>query len=375
MSYFNSTIAPSRKPREPDGSMRFGLFWPKAKTMLPSAKMAALNPDVLDLETHLALARACEAVALDFILLGDGYAPSSDEGSLIGFQDPSMHAIILAAPIIMATRHLGVFTTMHTPFLHPTQIARFGSHLDWLSGGRWGWNIVNGYRDYEASLFGFETLADSATQYDACDEAMGVIESIWRGDRPIDFTGKHYRVHGKMRGPFPPERPALVCAAASERGRRFTAQHCDFLFASPPSLADLPSVRNSLDQHAAAVGKRAPEILVVADLLIRDEPGEGKALMEDLMGSMVGEAGKRWMGQMARLRRTEGSPGVFPAFAGTPADVAEEIIAAHEQWGLNGILFRMPLWSAKEMLRAKPVFDLLAKSGIWVRPETRNHSW
>ena len=110
--------------------MRFGLFWPKAATMLPSARMAELNPDVLDLDNHLELARACEAVALDFILLGDGHAPGSDEGSLIGFQDPSMHAIILAAPIIMATRHLGVFTTMHTPFLHPTQIARFGSHLD-----------------------------------------------------------------------------------------------------------------------------------------------------------------------------------------------------------------------------------------------------
>ncbi len=66
-----------------------------------------------------------------------------------------MHAAILATPIIMATWHLGVFTTMHTPFLHPTQTARFGSHLDRLSGGRWGWgwNIVNGCRDYEASLF------------------------------------------------------------------------------------------------------------------------------------------------------------------------------------------------------------------------------
>ncbi len=356
--------------------MRFGLFWPKAKTMLPSAKMAALNPDVLDLETHLALARACEVVALDFILLGDGYAPSSDEGSLIGFQDPSMHAIILAAPIIMATQHLGVITTMHTPFLHPTQIARFGSHLDWLSGGRWGWNIVNGYRDYEASLFGIDSLMDSAAQYDACDEAIAVIESIWRGDRPIGFDGKHYRVHGKMRGPFPPERPALVCAAASERGRRFTAQHCDFLFASPPSLADLPAVQASLNEHAATVVKQsAPEILIVADLLVRDEPGEGKALMEDLMGSMTGEAGERWRSQMARLRRTAGSPGVFPSFAGTAAEVAEEIIAAHTEWGLNGVLFRMPLWSADEMVRVGPVFDLLAKAGIWVPPAERGYSW
>ena len=94
-----------------------------------------------------------------------------------------------------------------------------------------------------------------------------------------------------------------------------------------------------------------------------------------LLHGMVGEAGTRWMGQMARLRRTEGSPGVFPVFAGAPTEVAEEIIAAHEQWGLNGILFRMPLWSAEEMLRAKPVFDLLAKASIWVAPESRNHSW
>lgn len=376
MSYFNSTTTPSRKPRKRDGSMRFGLFWPKAKTMLPSAKMASLNPDPLDLENHLALARACESAALDFILLGDGYAPSSEEGSLIGFQDPSMHAIILAAPIIMATRHLGVITTMHTPFLPPAQIARFGSHLDWLSGGRWGWNIVNGYRDYEASLFGIDTLPDGATQYDACEEALQIIEAIWRGDGPVDFAGKHYRVRGKMRGPFPQGRPALVCAAASERGRRFTAQHCDFLFASPPSLADLPAVRTSMDEYAAAAGRKsAPEILVVADLLIRDEPGEGTALMEDLMGSVVGEAGKRWMGQMARLRRTEGSPGVFPAFAGTPAEVADQILAAREQWGLNGVLFRLPLWSAEEMLRVKPVLELLAKTGVWVPPEARGHSW
>jgi dimethylsulfone monooxygenase len=375
MSYVNTTTVPSRKPRSADGSMRFGLFWPKAKTMLPSAMMAERNPDPLDLENHMELARGCEEVGLDFILLGDGYAPSSDEGSLIGFQDPSMHAIILAAPIIMATRHMGVITTMHTPFMPPAQIARFGSHLDWLSGGRWGWNIVNGYRDYESSLFGIDALPDGTTQYDACEEALTIIDAIWREGR-VDFSGKHYRARGKMRGPFPPERPALVCAAASERGRRFTAQHCDFLFASPPSLADLPSVQAELDRYAAEAGRpHAPRILVVADLLIRDEPGEGSALMEELMGSMVGEAGRRWMGQMARLRRTEGSPGVFPAFAGTPSEVADQIVSAHERWGLRGVLFRLPLWSAEEMRRVGPVFDLLAKAGIWTPPATRGHAW
>lgn len=368
--------SPTRKPRDWDGSMRFGLFWPKAKTMLPSAKMASLNPDPLDLENHLVLARACEEVGLDLVLLGDGYAPSSEEGSIFGFQDPSLHAIVLAAPLIQATKHLGVISTLHTPFFHPVQIARFGSHFDWLSGGRWGWNIVNGYRDYEASLFGFDKLPDSATQYDAAEDAVQIIESVWKNAGRVDFSGKYYSSRGKMRGPFPPERPIFVCAAASERGRRFTASHCDYLFASPPSLSDLPTVHRSLAASTKEVGRSSPpEVLVVADLLIRDEPGEGISLMEDLMGSIQGEAGRLWAAQMALLRKEPNTPGKFPAFAGTPIEVAEQIISAREQYGLNGILFRLPLWDAKEMLAVKPVFEILAKAGVWIPPASRGHSW
>ncbi len=356
--------------------MRFGLFWPKAKTMLPSAKIASLNPDVLDLENHLSLARACESVGLDFTLIGDGYAPSSEEGSSFGFQDPSLHAIVLSAPLIQATKHLGIITTLHTPFFHPVQIARFGSHFDWLSGGRWGWNIVNGYRDYEASLFGFDKLPDSSTQYDAAEDAVQIIESVWSNGGRVDYDGQHYRSHGQMRGPFPSDRPVFVCAAASDRGRAFTAKHCEYLFASPPSLSDLPAVYASLGQHAAAAGRsKPPEVLVVADLLVRNTPGEAVSLMKDLMGSIQGEAGKLWAAQMALLRKEPNTPGKFPAFAGTPAEVAEQIIAARAQWGLNGILFRQPLWEAQEMLNVKPVFELLAKAGVWSHPRTRSYSW
>ncbi len=220
--------------------MRFGIFWPGARPLLPSEKISALSPDVLDLQNHLALARACEDVALDFVLLGDGYAPSSEAGTRIGFQDPGLHALILAAPIIMATQHLGVISTLHTTFFHPAHIARFGANLDWLSGGRWGWNIVNGYRDYEASLFGFEQLPDSGAMYDAAEEAIAVIESLWDPTRRTEHSGANHRSRGKMKGPYPTERPVFVCAAASDRGRLFTATHCDFLFASPPLLSDVP---------------------------------------------------------------------------------------------------------------------------------------
>lgn len=88
----------TRKPKHWDGTMRFGIFWPGARTLLPSEKISALSPDVLNLENHLALTRACEAVALDSVLLGDGHAPSSKAGTQIGFQNPGLYALILAGP-------------------------------------------------------------------------------------------------------------------------------------------------------------------------------------------------------------------------------------------------------------------------------------
>lgn len=371
-----STQATSRKPRNRDGSLRFGLFWPKAKTMLPSAKIAALNPEPMDLENHLALARACEEIGLDLTLIGDGYAPSSEEASGFGFQDPSLHAIVLTPLLMQATKHLGIITTLHTQFFHPVQIARFGSHFDWLSGGRWGWNIVNGYRDYEASLFGIDQLPDSARGYEAAEDAVRICEGVWTGKGRVDYDGPHFRAHGKMRGPFPPDRPVLVCAAASEGGRRFTVKHCDFMFASPASMADMPQVNASLAGLCRTVGRATPpRVLTLADVLVRDEPGEARRLMEDLLGSMEGEAGRKWAAQMAKLRHNAATPGTFPYFAGTADEVEEQILEAHTKYGVDGILFRTPLWAAEEMLRLKPVFERLAKAGVWVPPAARAWSW
>ena len=346
-------------------TISFGLFWPGTRTLLPSARIAELNPDPLVLENHLSLARACETVGLDLVLLGDGYAPSSEEGTRMGFQDPGLHALILAAPIILATARLGVISTLHSTFFHPAHIARLAANMDWLSGGRWGWNIVNGYRDYEASLFGFQTLPDKANLYEAAAEAIAVIQSLWDPSRRTEHDGPHYRSHGKMKGPYPSQRPVFVCAAASEQGRRFTATHCDYLFASPTELSDLPAIRTDIAQHAAAVGRPAPEILVVIDLYIRDAPGEARATFNELMASIeTNEAGRKWSGQIGRLRNEHTSPFKFPAFVGTPAEVAEQIIHAHTNWGLTGVLFRLPVWSAGEILRLAPVFAALDRAGL-----------
>ena len=62
-------------------------------------------------------------------------------------------------------------------------------------------------------------------------------------------------------------------------------------------------------------------------MLIRDKPGEGKKLMDELMGSMTGPAGERWrrgvlaMGMMSLGRLRDAAEGfdVFPAPGSTAA--------------------------------------------------------
>ncbi len=219
-------------------------------------------------------------------------------------------------------------------------------------------------------------MPDSSLLYDAAEEAIAVIEALWDGTRRTEHLGPNFRSHGKMKGPYLPERPVFVCAAAPERGRRFTATHGDGMFASPSLLSELPTPRQDLGRHAAAASRpRAPEVLVAADLLIRDGPGQGKALFDDLMASLDNQAGKRWTGQIGKLRNERKTPLKLRSFAGTVAEVADQIIDAHARWGLNGVLFRRPLWSADELLRLGPVFDILERDGIWCRPASRAHSW
>lgn len=365
-----------RKRWTPDATMRFGVFWPYSRTLIPSAEIARRNPDVLDIDNHIALAQAAEAAGFDFALVADGYAPASEANSQIGFQDPSTNAVLWAPYIFSATRTLGVLSTIHTGFIHPVVIARMGAHLDILSGGRWGWNIVNGFRPHEAKLFGFEGL-DHDGGYELSDEALGIIKTLWTDPKDgFQHQGKHFKIEGKLRRPLPPTQPLLVSAASSGRGRAFAAKHCQYLFASPVTAADVLDMASDLNRTAAEAGRETPpQILMLADVFIRDEPGRSADEYSMLMESRDGDALKAWSSHLANTQFRGKRPEDVPAFLGTAAEVAEQIIALHRESGLTGILCRLPLWHAEEALRLGGVFAILAKAGIWVPPQGRGFGW
>lgn len=364
-----------RKGFLPGQGLRFALFWPYSQTLIPSALVASRNPSVMELTSHVALARAVEEAGLDFVLLPDGYASGSDHASDIGFQDPSTHGILWALPLLLATDRLGVLSTIHTTFMHPVHIARFGGHLDLLSGGRWGWNVVAGNRPGEARLFGYDDVPDHDLRYDLADENVGVVKEIWQTAGAIGHEGAHYRVRGRMRGPRPVTQPLLVSAASSARGRAFAAAHCDYLFASITQPTDLVEIVADLAARAVETGRAAPPVLLFATAHIRGAPGEAERDWDEIQASLNPEAQKVWSAQLAKATHGGKLTRDYPVLLGTPEQVADQIRDLHAATGLAGFVIRMPLWGVREAGYLGQVLRLLEASGQWTDPRDRGHSW
>src|SRR5579862_2435868 len=88
------------KGRTTGDGMRFGLFWPFHRTLIPSPVLAALNPDPLDVHVHTGLAQEAERAGCDFILIADIYSSATtDESRSMGFRNPTTHAVLWAVPI------------------------------------------------------------------------------------------------------------------------------------------------------------------------------------------------------------------------------------------------------------------------------------
>ncbi|WP_418314279.1 LLM class flavin-dependent oxidoreductase [Phyllobacterium zundukense] len=69
-------------------------------------------------------------------------------------QIPVNDPLQLAAPIALATEHLGIGITASTSFEHPYTFARRLSTADHHTKGRVGWNIVTSYLESGAKNIG-----------------------------------------------------------------------------------------------------------------------------------------------------------------------------------------------------------------------------
>jgi len=283
-----------------------------------------------DLDYWQNLARTLEKGVFDGIFIADviGYYDVY-KGSIYhalqqSAQVPVNDPLQLAAPIALATEHLGIGITASTSFEHPYTFARRIATADHHSKGRVGWNIVTSYLESGAKNVGDAGLRRHDNRYEVANEYLEVIYKLLEGswednavvrDRErrifahpekvheISHKGKYFHVPGYgLTEPSPQRTPVLYQAGASGAGKDFAARNAECVFVAAPTKATLKAYVADIRARALAA-RRDPRKLLIYELatIITDETdAKAKAKFEELKsyssyhGSLVFMSG--WSG-------------------------------------------------------------------------------
>ncbi|SPM38948.1 Flavin-dependent oxidoreductase, luciferase family (includes alkanesulfonate monooxygenase SsuD and methylene tetrahydromethanopterin reductase) [Mycobacterium numidiamassiliense] len=230
------------------------------------------------------LATTAERGLLDFLTIDDTLMPQIGRGERIVAERLAGRgdAVLVAARIAPATRHIGLIPVATVTHTEPFHISKAVATLDYVSHGRAGWQPRVSSTTHEAALFGrrdgsLDGLFEEAVDY------VDVVRRLWDSWEDdaiirdaatgryvdidklhyVDFTGKYFSVKGPSITPRPPQGQPVVTALAHTRPiYEFASASADLVFITP---RDDASLRGILDEVNAAGGA---DLKVFADVLV-----------------------------------------------------------------------------------------------------------
>ena len=175
-------------------------------------------------------------------------------GGEMHFREHEVDPIIANAALAALTKSIVLINTVHVLYAwHPLHLAKFGAAMDHISGGRWGINVVTGYKPSEYRMFGLEPI-EHDLRYVMADEFTTIMERLWTEDDELSFDGKFWKTERAFLAPKPGRRrPFLVNAASSAAGLEYAAKHSDLIFITSPAGADPEQACAALPAHNARI--------------------------------------------------------------------------------------------------------------------------
>jgi len=264
-----------------------------------------------DLAHWVGLAKLAESATFDSLFLADGPALSGTGE----FRSPGqLEPLTLLTALAVVTEHIGLIATVSTTYNDPYNLARRLASVDHVSGGRVGWNIVTSATAAEAGNFGLDERPLHADRYERADEFLEVAIKLWDswhddaivadketgrwGDpsliRPIEHTGKHFRVAGGLNVSRSPQgHPLLVQAGSSEAGRQFAARYAEAVFTAHQTLENAQEFYADIKERATATGRNPDHVIVLPGIvpIIGSTEAEAQALARELDDLRVAEYG------------------------------------------------------------------------------------
>ena len=256
------------------------------------------HPDVpagaeLDFKQYLKVARLAEAAKFDALFVADGVAVSLESAGSFEVAARTARAsylepFTLLSALAAVTERIGLIGTVSTSFNEPYHLARKFASLDWISGGRAGWNQVTSNTLAEAQNFNRDQHLEHALRYERADEFLDVVKGLWDSweddaflrDKAsgqffdparlheLNHRGKHFQVKGPLNVARSPQGyPVLVQAGSSEAGKEIAARTAEAIFTAHQSLESAQAFYADVKGRLAKYGRRPEELKVLPGIL------------------------------------------------------------------------------------------------------------
>jgi probable F420-dependent oxidoreductase len=219
-----------------------------------------------------------------------------------GGQSPPQTPVLEATAVLAALA--GITTNLRLAplvlgggYRHPAVLANWAATIDHVSGGRFLLGVGAGWQENEHEQYGIE-LPPPGQRLARFEELCTVLRSLLHEPRTT-FDGAYFQLHDALCEPKPVQQPMpLLVGGKGDRMLGVVARHADEW--NMWSLPDLLSERlDVLRRHCDAIGRDPAEIAVSTQplVLLTDDAGQARRFVDAVAPR--------------------------PAFAGTPAQLAE----------------------------------------------------
>jgi alkanesulfonate monooxygenase SsuD/methylene tetrahydromethanopterin reductase-like flavin-dependent oxidoreductase (luciferase family) len=252
-----------------------------------------------EIGTFVEVVQLLERGLFDAFFLGEGLRVRENRGKVFDLDVSGRpDAITQLAALAAVTDRIGLVATQNATYNYPADLARRLASLDFISGGRAGWNIVTTDNAWTGENFRHGGWLPHDRRYERATQFVEAAKELWdaaptaigTGGAPVDVRTDLVSFRAAPTVPPSPQgRPVLFQAGDSDGGRELAARHADVVFSRHREYHEALAYATDLRARLARYGRQPDEVRILpgASVIVGDTPEEAEDKARWVRGEQV----------------------------------------------------------------------------------------
>jgi dimethylsulfone monooxygenase len=373
---FNSPLLEAAK-KQP---LMLGLFLPLQSGAWSPSNAPRSTSWSFDYNARCAL--RAEQLGFDLVFGLAQWMGKGGYGGAMAFREKSTDPLMVTAGLAALTRRILLISTVHVLYgWHPLHLAKLGATVDSMSNGRWGLNVVTGYKASEFEMFGL-TPIEHDLRYVMADEFTVLMKELWKSEEEVTFNGRFWSTKNAFVAPKPVNgRCILVNAASSMAGLAYAVRHSDLIFITSPAGADPEKACAALPAHntriktAAREQGRDVQTIINPHIICRETAAEARAQHQAILDHQDSVAADNFYATFAKgdqsswraNTRDQWVIGGNVHLVGTPEKVVDDLVRLKKA-GCDGVQVNFYDFLPDLEFFGRRVLPLMHQAGLRLGP-------